>query len=758
MTGNLPGSRGLPRACWQQMLSDKFSDNPDERLKLYSSLASLARGEKEAYSDSWTAAMLKASHDPWSRIRLLGRETLLREVKMEADAPNNDFSRRVLSLLLSKWPKMQHWYEREGFLLLLLGFFFSKVEVTSDELVLAHVLLRVGLPSLLDPQLPVREVAVKVIVQIAELSGELAAFTRDYLANQVKLRLEEAKEPRACEVEGLLSGIASLMHVCPSTFHTEWWTKMQPPLEQLSLHAAASVRQRVAAVWASRPVDSFEVLCIAMVKKSESPSASDDWWRMVEVLLMALQEQLTHLLTLTDEAVTVDLEAQGGSIADSLYAVLLFAEMRQFEVARMGKQLVPLLTQFWVRFAPSLAFVEDCCGQVAKRFRERVYFSLLFLPDLIWFLALRRYLCPTEDVETVRKAASQHLLQLLGGKRDMSLNSHDTRTGLSRPGCALAVLLLFTYFPDCFTGSVGRDLMEFAVSAEAWRQALSEDMNSVSYAVDFALSVRRVGGTIVHLVPIWLHWLPNAYAHQQCLILEAIKITVGSPKHWVSRKPFSFAYRSVFAAPTMQEGGDDVSRGFFWLKLHCPSLACLPEMAFSSPETPAIAGAVAAALHETVYAGVYAAKGTEHCVVRAARSLMMAECEVNENAEPIAVVVAAVIARLEIVSPRWRDALPAPHGGGGWGASDAASAHAGGSSNDEGRGRNDWDDTDDDDTDAGGVAPEEEVREAGGLLAALLESRFGADKEGFLRAVGPRERQAAALLLNEAGAGCHGKL
>ncbi|ESL06083.1 hypothetical protein TRSC58_06248 [Trypanosoma rangeli SC58] len=748
MTGKLQGSRGMTRACWQQMLSEKFGDNPDERLKLYGSLARLARDKNEPYSDSWTAVMLKASHDSWSRIRQLGRETLLREVKMEVELSNKNFSWRVLSLLLSKWPQMEYWYEREGFLLLLLGFFLSKADVVSDGRVLSYILLRVGLPSLLDPQLPVREVAVNVTVQIAELSNELGSFTQDHLLIQLKLRLEERKEPSACEVEGLLSGVARLMVVCPSTLHSEWWAKMQPLLQQLSVHSAASVRQRVAAVWASLPVRSFEMLCIAIIEKSESPSESDEWWRMVEVLLMALQEQLAHLLTLTDGEVRVDLETCGAFIADSLYAVLMFAEMRRFEVARMGKQLVPLLTQFWVRFAPSLAFVEVCCGQVGKRFRERVHFSRLFLPELIWFLALRRYLRPAEDVERVRDAVSRHLLPLLHRGWDAFFNFHDTGTALSQPGYTLAALLLVTYFPDCLTTTVNRDLMKFALSEEAWKRALSEDINSVRYGVDFALSVRRVGGTILHLVPVWLQWLSNAYAHQQCLILEAVKIAVGSPKHWVSRKPFSFAYHSVFDAPTMQEGGEEVSRGFYWLKLHCPTPACLPEISFFSADVAGAAGDVPAAVHETVYARVYVSKGTEHSVLRIARSLMLMECEGNRKAESIAVVAAAVIARLENVSPKWREALPVSLGG----ASGVARCRAEGGNDDKRRGCSGWDDSEGG-LDAGGIETEEEIREAGRLFAVILGGCFGADVGGFLCAIGPAERQSAARLLNEVGGG-----
>ncbi|RNF03138.1 hypothetical protein TraAM80_05996 [Trypanosoma rangeli] len=749
MTGKLQGSRGVPRACWKQMLSEKFGDNPDERLKLYGSLARLARDKNAPYSDSWTAVMLKASHDSWSRIRQLGRETLLREVKMEVELSNKNFSRRVLSLLLSKWPQMKCWYEREGFLLLLLGFFLSKADVISDGRVLSYILLRVGLPSLLDPQLPVREVAVNVTVQIAELSGDLASFTQDHLLIQLKLLLEERKEPSACEIEGLLSGVTRLMVVCPSTLHTEWWAKMQPLLQQLSVHSAASVRQRVAAVWAPLSVRSFEMLCIAIIKKSESPSESDEWWRMVEVLLMALQEQLAHLLTLTDGEVTVDLETRGASIADSLYAVLMFAEMQRFEVMRMGKQLVPLLTQFWVRFAPSLDFVEACCGQVERRFLERAHFLRLFLPELIWFLALRRYLRPAEDVERVRDAVSQHLLPLLHGKWNVFLNSNDIGTVLPRPGYALAVLLLVTYFPDCLTKSVNRDLMTFALSEGAWKRALSEDIDSVRYGVDFALSVRRIGGTILHLVPVWLEWISNAYAHQQCLILEAVKIAVGSPKYWVSSKPFSFAYCSVFDAPTMQEGGEEVSRGFYWLKLHCPTPACLPEIPFLSADAAGAAGVVPAAVHETVYASVYVSKGTEHSVLRIARSLMLTECEANRKAESIAAVVAAVVARLENVSPRWREALPVSFGG----APGVPDCRAQGGIRDKHSGCSDWDDSEGG-LDAEGVDTDEEIREAGRLFAVILGSCFGADVGGFLRAVGPAERQSAALLLNEFEGGC----
>ncbi|PBJ67833.1 hypothetical protein TcG_06815 [Trypanosoma cruzi] len=751
MTTEKSHDSGATRACWQRMLTNEFRDNPDERLKLYSSLANIACKRTEHPSDSWTAVMLKAAQDSWSRIRQLGRENILREVSTDVGVPNKDYSKRVLSVLLSKWPCLEYWYEREGFLLLLLGLLSTKTEVVSDVRVLSQILLRVVLPALLDPQVSLREVAGKLMVQIAGLSRELAVFIRDYMLEKLEMPLEEKKEFVTCEVEGLLSGTAMLMAQFPSIFHSEWWKRMQPLFQQLAIHSAASVRQRVAGLWASRSVESFEVLCMAMVRKSESPSDGDEWWRMVEVLLMALQEQLTHLLTLSNKAVAVGAKANGIFIADSLHASLLFAEMPQFEVARMGKQLVPLLTQFWVRFSSSLAFVEDCCGPRARRFRKCVHFPSLFLPELIWFLALWRYVHSRDDVEKVRKAVTRHLMPLLSGKWDVSLNSHETGKGFSQSEYSLAVLMLCTYFPDCFTESLGRDLMEFALSEEAWKRALSGDIDSARYGVDFALSVRSVGGTVAHLVPVWLQWLPGAYAHQQCLILEAVKIAIGSPKHWVSRRPFYFVYRSSFDAPTIQDGGEDVSRGFYWLKLYCPTVASLPEVACSALGTDLSAGEFPVEVHEVVYESVYVSKGTEHSVLNIVRSLMQMECEATHKAESIAVVSAAVVARLENVSPSWRDALSFSLGRSG-GASDTVVCNTGDGSDGRGGDFDDWDDSDSG-FDADGIAPETEIREARSLLMAILENCFGADEANFLRAMRPTERKAVKLLMVEAAGG-----
>ncbi|KEG08425.1 hypothetical protein DQ04_07211000 [Trypanosoma grayi] len=743
-------------ACWRQISTASFKDTPDERLKVYNALANLSGHGSEATSslDMWTAAMLKAVQDPWSRIRKLGRERLLQDVVANAAKMNRDYAQLLPSLLVYKWPRLHFWYEREGLLLLLLGLVSCTPSVVSDRCVLAHVLIQVVLPSLSDPQLPVREVAIKITVQIARLSIELASFTLDYVFALLKECVEGAAEPEAFRVESFLSCFENILSVHAGLFLTRWWDKLQILLQQLAIHCAASVRQGVAGVWALHSPEAFAMLRIATIQKAQTPSESDDWWRMVEALLMALQEQLTHYLCFPDQVAALGLEARG-SIADSLYAILLFAEAKQFEVSRMGKQLVPLITQFWVRFAHSLDFLEDCCGKTAVRFRERRHFSTLFLPGLLWFLALRRYVLPLAEVETLRSAVAQHVVPLLGGKLEDFLDptakgskikeeslSEAVRCS-SRSDFSLPIILLCTYLPECCNDFGDTEMIEFALSEEAWERALSEDANNAKYAVDFALAVRNGGGTVTHLVPFWLQRFSGAYTHQQCLTLEAVKIAIGTPKLWEARKPFAFAYHSAFEAPTIQDGGDDVPLGIRWLKQHYPTHTSLPGITSVGLKEDNQVVKIPAILHDVVYKNMYALKGAEPSALHAVRSLMLVECEADPTRETIAAVVAAVVARLNNVAPSWRDA-PAHSSGKNSDAPDMIQRH--GSENGDGGACGDWDDSGSE-ADVAGIAPGEEIREARGLLVTILRTHFAGDGDAFLNEVWPTEREGVRFLL-----------
>ncbi|ORC92913.1 uncharacterized protein TM35_000022390 [Trypanosoma theileri] len=747
MAGESQTTRQL-QAYWRQMLTNSFKDSPDERLQVYTWLSNVPYDGNKLCSDLWVLAMLKAVQDPWSRVRKLGRESLLAEVTAAAVTPNKMVIRRLVGLLFYKWPRLQHWYEKEGMLKLWEGLVLCTPCVNEDVGVLSHLLLNVVLQSFSDPQFPVREVAVGIALQIAKRSKELASFIMDYIFAKFRVFLKKSEESEVImQIDGFLDCFAKLLVIRSESNLNLWWVKIQPILQQFAHHSAASIRQRVAEVWTIQSEECFKMLLDGIIKMVQTPSQDDEWWRMVETLLMALQKQLERYLSFPKKVTKLGFQAKL-QISDSLHAILVFAEAKQFEVARMGKQVLPLLIQFWVRFAPSLSFVKECCSKSAVRFQEREYFSVLFLPEIIWFLTLRRYIQPKTEVKEVKDVVSQYVLTLFEKNIGTPLELKSEKENilpLTRSGVSLSILLLCTYFPECCNDSVddnGGTIMNMALSKELWEKTLEEDANNVKYAVDFSLVVRQSGGTVMHLVPTWLHWFSSACAHQQCLILEAVKIAIGAKKHWISHKFFSFAYHSTFDAPTMQDGGEDISRGFHWLKEYYPSESLLPEISSTVlSNNDSRLSNITEYLHTLVYNKVFMSKGAEPSVLHIIRSVMLVECEEDPTEKTMVCIVSAIISRLENVTPNWRDTLLTLNSeeNNDFGTITSCEINSDG-------GCSDWDESDSD-SGVGVIAIEEEIKEARAQLAAIIRICFARDQGKLLEVAWPKDVRKGIELL-----------
>ncbi|EAN78120.1 uncharacterized protein TEOVI_000525500 [Trypanosoma equiperdum] len=733
MASDLQKSRNTVSAVRKMLVGD-LKDNPDERLKVYNMLADTPfKGTGKSPSDHWVSMMLKAVQDPWSRIRKLGRQCLLRIASTQTGVQKKRYIKQLLNLVRDRWPRVRNWYEKEGLLLLLLDVLSFAEPTSLEEGLLANMLLLLVLPSVSDPQLPVSDAAVEVALLVTQRSENLASFTVDY--NVVALRktciFDKTGVSDPLTTAGHLGCLAKLLALHAGLYTTRLMADLHPILQQLSAYPAASLRQQVARVWALRSVENFDMALTTMVEKAHAPSDSDEWWCVVETLLMALQEQLTYYLCFPEKARALKQMARG-TIVKSLYAVLVLIEAKQFEVARMAKQVLPLLTQFVVRFTESLAFLGELLGKEAARFQERTNFAFPFLSDLVWFLVIRRYVRPAGEATAVQKAVMQYLIPSLVGEGDVSGNIDTEGVAATRGHVddPLSVILVCTYFPECLKEPAGKRLLKFAIDEAAWRKAFSCFGNVVQYASDFTLLIRQEEVSAGQLLPLWFNWLAGAYTHQQCLILDAIKVAIAPKEQLVGRKRLSFAYHSAFYAPTMKDEGEEVPLGFHWLKQRFPSEELLPETQPVPMNNMEGVEDVLGDLHNVVYRKLYAYKGTEPSVLNAVRSLMMAECGAMPQHKTLAAVVSAVVTRLDSVAPEWRGVL-VTQGAKSVGETTAATSRTGDAPS---GGCNNWDDSDSEENVAG-VSPDEEIRNARTTLSALVYTHFDGREEAFIQAV-----------------------
>ncbi|KAG8347891.1 hypothetical protein TRVL_01271 [Trypanosoma vivax] len=721
------------------MLAASFNDNPDERLRVYSDIASKPCLYTGALPGVWTGVMLRAVQDPWSRIRKLGREEVLRSIAATSTdgGLRAHHTRLIVGLLLDRWPRARDWYEREGLLLLVSGLFTTTLDVAYEENMLAQLLLRIVLPSLPSPQKPVSDAAADVAFKVGNRSKSLSSFTTDYIMKALEVASfgsTDAVDPIV--VSGYLNCLTKLLPLHDGLRQLHHCAALYPLLKRLAVHPAASVRQYVAGAWALPSVETYVMVCETTINRADTPSDNDDWWRMVETLLMALQEQLTHYLCFPEQASKLCLVPRSLFI-DTLHAVLLLVETARFEVSRMAKQVVPLLTQFVVRFTTPPISLKECFRGRTKPLNGCTSFMTLCLPDFIWFLALRRHVAQKEEAEAVRRVVAEHIVPLLAGGHSADNVANEMVTGRG-----LAAVLLCTYFPDCCCTPLGKELMNVATDVNTWRASLSGFVSVVKYAADFALTLRQNGKPVQQLLPLWLEWLPGALTHEQCLILEAVKVVIATSTQLSKRKHFSFAYYSSFDAPTMKDSGDDVPLGFHWLKQHFPTVDSLPGAVV--PVTPRESEDMASIvdhLHDVVYRNVYASRGTEPSALSAIRSLMCLECEVIPQCEIFATITSAIISRLDSAVPNWHDALQSPGGK----VSGTGTAYQGGL----GCACDDWDDSDSE-TNVEGIGTSEEIKDAKCILSALLCNHFKGKEGDLLKSIHSANVENVRALLHHA--------
>ncbi|EPY22657.1 hypothetical protein STCU_08187 [Strigomonas culicis] len=741
--------------------------------------AAAAAEKREGNLELWMDTLLKGVQDPWSRVRaaaLDGMHHVLAHcldgpAAGDADAtsppsrkastaspartPLRGHSKRpsaadavapaacqrdrllhhLVSLMVKRWGSADTpWYVRQGLLRLAA---VLTPHARGDDQALHVFAQRMCLPALAEVQRPVREAAVDLLAALVQHSPALATYATDHVVRELGgLHVPPPNTPMDAQEEAAASAMEGLLQAALRLADLGLIKTSEPPISSLivifAAHPASNIRQCVAEALRPPSDDLFVYLLVQLADFPYSDEAQP--WQAEETVLMALQQHLRHYLSLADDsACSVDLSSPlqvscsmrarnyYRTTADlmryALTSLVLAAASKRFEVARMGKQVLPLFLQFWTRYVERTTdLLEGVCKVVTDgdlNDKEHVLLEDLALPALWWYLAVRRVV--RGEAEHVSAAVAPYLTL--------------TSPLLRRPGgqfVSTSLLLATTYF----AAHCPPELRAAALQPAAWQPLLTIEQDAgLRYGMDFALAYARSEGLLA-LLPLWLRHLPALQPHLQGVVLAMVDAALrggGAPP-----RPFRFAYTSAFAAPAMLDGGEDLPLGYVWLRAKYPTNAACPPLAL--PPDARDAGGVAAlsaeahdALVDRVLATLYVEPGTEQAVVREVRALMLV------LARPPARVAAArllqaVVERLDRVSPAWRT--------GGVAATTvlASSLH-------------DWDDDDDE----GGegmvdtVNAAAELREAKALMATLEQTAAPEDWQAALAALDP---SGAGILLS----------
>lgn len=623
----------------------------------------------------------------------------------------------VRTTVCSQWAEANFWYEKEGLLrvwVILQTHHCTSYGAAGGNIgragAWAHwVLMNVGFASLTAPQLPVREAAVDVIRCIAETSTHIASFTVYHTMTLLRMEHAAMKEGALCHtttngsptlrrsslhakedakiyaIEGHLQLLVNLAK------HNLIGLRTRDAVNALVLAfadaQAASIRQNVAEVLGTPSDDLYSHLLRYLVDSVHS--AEKARWQQQETLLMALQRQLLNYLSQkhpyrcstrriahlfhVEDAATVALNSQGssengratssllrqGDFAACVLKVLLECACDQgFEVARMGRQVLPLFLQWLVRYDDSvesiLLAIYAMRSSLTSPSAEQVFAELL-VPYLWWFLAIRWAIDP--NVWAPVAAAIQSLEENL--------------LALCRQDSEMAVLLiLVTYFAPALKQP--GPFIELLMQPRMWSVLLQERGPASQYlhvGLDLIDLLSTVGVSTVHLVPTWLQHLRNAVTHHQCIVLGMTREAIIPSLSNRPRTMFPVVYCPVFAAPAMMDGGEDLLLGYTWLRMVFPTapqrmpLQPLPmyagETSHGSLRT-SVLEAAGDAIDSEVCHKLYISSDVERDVIRGARSVMVEAAAVALPTRGAGgshgmrvCVLEALIGRLDAVCPQW---------------------------------------------------------------------------------------------------------
>ncbi|CCW66918.1 unnamed protein product [Phytomonas sp. Hart1] len=728
---------------------------------------SLRRHQNPAYQSNLSAL---ANHDAYENQPKKGALPVKNTDSTKRERPAkgrdtvvlcDDWRRQLANQLLHRWVRTRSgsagWYQREGLLRVFKIYCDFNYTLYQKNLVghlwLREVLFRVGIPSLHEDQLPVREEAASLLCIITQREGAARSYVfdrvvhklQDLLTMQKKLStLPKDREAQTHVIEGYLIALIKLFEQNPGSGRKE---NMYQLLMGYASYPASSVRQYVAETLCPPS----EVLCIRLLKELSmgcwwSSSHVQNHWREGETVLMALQRHIIYYLT-QGKGCNFNLErlisvAIGESTTCFLYSCiesLLDASCdSRFELSRMGQQIIPLLLQIWVRFSRTAEAIFKVVQElttssthttrrsgtpfehpsVVQRDRNRILAEVI-VPLIWWYLAVRRATAVMDDQKNRKKLEEVHVDQFFRTLQDITSKIKD-------PMYSSVALIIGCYFLPLLNEKNVTIIQETLLNSKTWEYILRTPpaMSYLHFGLDFVSSMKYRGRDLQHLIPVWLDALEMAQTHQQYILVTMIREALcftdaerlhGSekPSDSILCRPFRFAYHNTFAAPAMLDGGEEISLGYTWLKMYFPTEQEIPsgEMFFGTAAGPRAGSndlegekAVVEALRHYICNGLYLSPVIEPEILREVRALMVAIVKAYPSKECSEFVLESILMRLDRVCPEWENKEKITM--------------------DLKQKASDWDTWDDDNASGGpveGVSIEEEIQEASHSAIIIIQ-------------------------------------
>jgi hypothetical protein len=637
---------------------------PDRRLQLVRQVIVPAAQSATDNDDALVACVVQACLDPWSTIRKDAANVFLRVFS----SLTLEVQRDVLASLEKRASAPDAaWYEVHGVLLALSAARRLIHAVDAERLVSAF-----ALPACGHAQLPVREVAVSYVADVA-----VGDAVRHGVLETVLAWLSEEQRPSP-RVLGALA-LAVTMRPMGDTLVTK--------------------HQKILAVLAASEDDAAARQLVAELLSPSDPRFLATWqgdprtqvaldflqypsWASNETGLLALDATLMKALKHSNDhgahPYSSPTEAPPSlsvfeSSASLLTRVCKLCADDRFETRRMATQILPLLCQVIVR-------------RVHHGYHEA-------MPNIDVALTTTECLWHAGRFALIRR-----VLDLCGGASTPDLLVRVTEAAAkAHPDVAFAAAVY---------GKVTKRMASDAVPALVER--FSGVPSSLATAALYDLA-HCDPATALQCAPAFLtNDFESMPAHYQaaCVAALTIAITESSRKPDAKAEPrqlFALVDHDEFSAPELLDGGADVSNGRAWIRHSRRQWSADPAEAggMNLTDLEALAKAVVPRLR-----CAFVSRGTEPRVVAHLRHFMRAGAETAPPLLSSEDLLSWVVERLDGVSPDWRRDASV-------GQDNAASSSG-----------SDWDASSDDDTNGAvaGVSARSELEAAQRVLAHVSDA------------------------------------
>lgn len=560
------------------------------------------------------------------------------------------------SCLPERYLQSATWYEKEG----VLNFLSRTFSWWAGETELSHSICKnLAYSALSVPELPVREAGATLLTSFTQSDQKAFISIKKMVFDHLALTQTSSAANDIHSLEGHLIALEKMLSQNSEKRLTEEELSL---LFKLGSHPAASIRLYVSEVLRP-PSELFFAAIVQEICKFENVEGLDSAWAYYETIMIIFNRHLLFHIE-HHEGVFPRLICENrssDSTGHNSFLLIVQSLIRGisagvFEMKRIASQTLPNFIQFYVRQVESIS---DFCqvnqsiqNLSAKDSKDGVrdLFNQHGLPCMWWYMALwmAHRSIPLNELE--KDALTSNISPPLYDESLKETPAH----------IYAALLIMSTYFGKCQIAPT----IKATLKKKMWKILLRSDARSFIFVgIDFVLMLHQRRLSARSLIPVWVRALPKLLSHEQCIVISMIIYTLypNTEKHL-----FSFIYDFSFKAPTLIDGGEDLTLGYSWLRFRYPNRESLPfvdSFPFWKRKRPQPSEGHTTLstppLHK-LFRNLYTSVGTDPTVLRKIQLLMILLLKDDEARDVwIDCILEAIFHRLNTVTPKWRSATKA---------------------------------------------------------------------------------------------------